>query len=32
MLGAYTRNDKAEIAKDLQFVYDKFPILFEKKD
>jgi len=32
MLGAYTRDDKKEIAKDLRFVYDKFPILEEKKE
>ena len=32
MLGAYTRNDKDQIAKDLAFVYDKFPILLEKKN
>ncbi len=32
MLGAYTRNNKKEIEKDLNFVYEKFPILFEKKD
>lgn len=32
MLGAYTRNDKEEIAKDLTFVYEKFPILLEKKN
>ncbi len=32
MLGAFTRNDKEEIAKDLEFVYEKFPILLEKKD
>lgn len=32
MLGAYTRNDTEEIAKDLAFVYEKFPILLEKKD
>lgn len=31
MLGAYTRNDKEQIAKDLAFVYEKFPILLEKK-
>jgi branched-chain amino acid transport system ATP-binding protein len=32
MLGAYTRNDKEEIVKDLAFVYEKFPILLEKKN
>lgn len=32
MLGAYTRNDKEEISKDLAFVYEKFPILLEKKN
>lgn len=32
MLGAYTRNDNDEVKKDLEFVYDKFPILYEKKD
>ncbi len=30
-LGAYTRNDN-EIEKDLEFIYNKFPILQEKKD
>lgn len=32
MLGAYTRDDKKEIEKDLAFVYEKFPILEEKKN
>lgn len=32
MLGAFTRDDKEEITKDLEFVYEKFPILLEKKD
>ncbi len=32
LLGSYTRNDKEEIKKDLEFVYEKFPILYEKKD
>ncbi len=32
MLGAYVRNDKEGIKKDLDFVYEKFPILKEKKD
>lgn len=30
-LGAYSRNDD-EVAKDLEYVYRKFPILREKKD
>jgi len=32
MLGAFTRDDKDGIQKDLDFVYEKFPILLEKKD
>ncbi|MDX1808417.1 MAG: ABC transporter ATP-binding protein [Sulfurospirillaceae bacterium] len=32
MLGSYTRTDKLGIQEDLDFVYDKFPILFEKRD
>lgn len=32
MLGAYTRDDKEAIKKDLSFVYEKFPILLEKKE
>ncbi len=32
MLGAYTRNNKNDIQDDLEFVYEKFPILFEKKE
>ncbi len=31
MLGAFTRNNKDEIKKDLDFVYEKFPILYEKR-
>lgn len=31
MLGAFTRDDKEGIAKDLDFVYEKFPILHEKR-
>ncbi len=31
MLGAFTRNNKEEIKKDLDFVYEKFPILYEKR-
>ncbi|MGP1256890.1 MAG: ABC transporter ATP-binding protein [Kiloniellales bacterium] len=31
LLGAYLRRDKAEIAKDLDFVYDLFPILKERQ-
>lgn len=31
-LGAYTRNDKAEIAKDRQLVFDYFPILAERRN
>lgn len=30
-MGAFLRNDKAEIASDLQRVYDIFPRLFERK-
>lgn len=30
-LGAYLRNDKAEIAKDLKMVYERFPILSDRK-
>jgi len=30
-LGAFLRNDKAEIAKDLEMVYAHFPILAERK-
>jgi len=30
-LGAYLRNDKKEIAKDLQMVYERFPILSDRK-
>lgn len=32
LLGAYTREDKEEIKSDIAFIYEKFPILFEKKD
>ncbi len=32
MLGAYTRDNKEEITNDLEFVYEKFPILYEKKN
>ncbi len=32
MLGAYTRNDKKAILEDMEFIYEKFPILKEKKD
>jgi branched-chain amino acid transport system ATP-binding protein len=31
MLGAYTRNDKAEIAYDLDYVYELFPRLKERR-
>jgi len=31
-LGAYTKSDKAEIAADLEKMYDRFPILREKRD
>ncbi len=31
-LGAYSRNDKAEIARDLERVYDYFPILKQRRD
>ncbi len=30
-LGAYLRKDKSEIAKDLKMVYERFPILFDRK-
>lgn len=30
-LGAYVRNDKAEIARDLEMVYSYFPILAERR-
>lgn len=30
-LGAFLRKDKAEIAKDLQMVYERFPILSDRK-
>ena len=32
MLGAYSRNDKAEIEKDLQTNYEIFPKLLERKN
>jgi len=32
MLGAYVRNDKAAIARDLEMVYTYFPILAERRD
>lgn len=32
MMGAYTRNDKDEIARDLELVYGYFPILKERSD
>ena len=31
-LGAFLRNDKAEIEKDIQAVYERFPILAERKN
>ncbi len=31
-LGAYTRTDKAQIAKDREMVFDYFPILAERRD
>ncbi|NPB04753.1 MAG: ABC transporter ATP-binding protein [Thermotogae bacterium] len=31
LLGAYTRRDKKKIEKDLQKVYERFPILYEKR-
>jgi branched-chain amino acid transport system ATP-binding protein len=31
-MGAYTRNDRAEIAKDIEMVYDYFPILKERRN
>jgi branched-chain amino acid transport system ATP-binding protein len=31
-MGAYTRNDRAEIAKDIEMVYDYFPILRERRN
>lgn len=30
-LGAYLRKDKQEIAKDMKMVYERFPILFDRK-
>jgi branched-chain amino acid transport system ATP-binding protein len=30
-LGAYLRRDRAEINKDLKMVYDRFPILYDRK-
>lgn len=30
-LGAYTRNDKAEIEKDLQSMFERFPILADRR-
>lgn len=30
-LGAYLRKDKAEIKKDLEHIYDRFPVLAERK-
>jgi len=30
-LGAYTKNDKSEIAADMEQMYDRFPILKEKR-
>lgn len=32
MLGAYVRRDEEGIKDDLDFVYEKFPILYEKKE
>lgn len=32
MLGAYVRRDEKGIKEDLDFVYEKFPILYEKKE
>jgi branched-chain amino acid transport system ATP-binding protein len=32
MLGAYSRNNKAEIARDLEWVYELFPRLKERND
>jgi branched-chain amino acid transport system ATP-binding protein len=31
-MGAYIRNDKAEIAKDVEMVFETFPRLKERKD
>lgn len=31
-MGAYTRNDHAQIQKDIEMVYDYFPILGERRD
>lgn len=31
-MGAFLRNDKAEIKKDLEYVFDLFPILAERKN
>ncbi|PUA20130.1 ABC transporter ATP-binding protein [Glaciimonas sp. PCH181] len=31
-LGAYTRNDKTQVAKDLEWVYSLFPVLGQRKE
>jgi branched-chain amino acid transport system ATP-binding protein len=31
LLGAYTRRDRQEIRRDLEAVYERFPILYEKR-
>ncbi|KAF3997911.1 ABC transporter ATP-binding protein [Glaciimonas immobilis] len=32
VLGAYTRSDKAEVAKDLAWIYSLFPVLQQRKE
>lgn len=32
MLGAFTKDDQSQIKESLEFVYEKFPILLEKKE
>ncbi len=32
MLGAYTRNDKEAVEKDLEMIYERFPRLLERKE
>ncbi|WLP95783.1 ABC transporter ATP-binding protein [Psychrobacter sp. M13] len=31
-MGAYTRNDKSEIQRDIEMIYDYFPILKDRRD
>ena len=32
VMGAYTRNDKAEIARDIEMIYEYFPILKQRRN